>query len=83
MLSAGKFLFGLAGLLLGLFVVGWFVWTTVRKAEDSGRVLFKWIITAVVFAILIGIALSLYRGGIGGAYIVPPVRVGGLAKTAL
>jgi tetratricopeptide (TPR) repeat protein len=73
MANAGKFLVGLAGLALGLFLLGWFIWTTVRKAEDSGRVLFKWIITAVVFAILIGIALSLFRGGIGSAYIVPPV----------
>ncbi len=73
MQNAGKFLYGLVALLLGLFVVGWFIWTTVRKAEDSGRVLFKWIVTAVIFVILIGIALSLYRGGIGSAYIVPPI----------
>jgi outer membrane protein assembly factor BamD (BamD/ComL family) len=73
MQNAGKFLIGLAALVLGLFVLGWIVWTTVRKAEDSGRVLFKWIVTAVVFVALIGLALSLFHGGIEGAYIVPPI----------
>jgi tetratricopeptide (TPR) repeat protein len=71
--NAGKFLIGLAGLLAGVFLVSWFIWSTVRKAEDSARVLFKWIITGVVFAILVGLGLSLHRGGMAGAYIVPPV----------
>ncbi len=69
----GKLLIGGIGLLLGLFLVGAFVRTTVRNAEDPARVLFKWVITGIFFGIIIALALSLFHSGMGGAYIVPPL----------
>lgn len=70
--NAGRFLLGLAGLLVGGFLTIWFVWTTVKKAEDAGRVLFKWVVTAVFFVVLIVLAMSLHKGGgMGGAFAVP------------
>ena len=71
MIYAGKFLLGLVALLAGVALSLWFLWSTVKKSEDPGRVLFKWIITGIVFAILVGMGLSLHRSGPGGAFAVP------------
>ena len=73
--------------MLGLFLVGAFVRTTVRNAEDPARVLFKWVITGIFFGIIIALALSLFHSGMGGAYIVPPlgaaIGVAGVAVHSL
>ena len=67
---AFKLIAGLGGLVLGGGLAIWFVWGTIKKAEDPARVLFKWIVTIVVFAILIKMGVSLNRSGQLGAIVV-------------
>jgi tetratricopeptide (TPR) repeat protein len=73
MQSVGKFLLGSAALLLGAFLAGWFMWSTVRKADDGARMIFKWIISLGMFAVLVWLGFGLHHQGQGAAYIVPPI----------
>lgn len=67
----GQFLLGLAALLAGTGLTVWFIWRTIQKSEDPGRILFKWIATAVILGLLI-VAGSMMAGqGWAGAFIGP------------
>jgi tetratricopeptide (TPR) repeat protein len=70
------------GLLL-LFVVGFFIWLFIRvlkKSEDPGRLIFKWVLTAIIvpaMCLLIGPVMK--DGGYGAAFGgIPATAVGGL-----
>jgi outer membrane protein assembly factor BamD (BamD/ComL family) len=67
----GQFLIGLLAFLLGGALTAWFIWRTLKKSDDPGRMLFKWIATAVVLVILLVFGASLGRLGYAGAFIVP------------
>lgn len=62
--NLGKIVTGLAGLLAGAALTVWWIWRTLKQAEDPGRVLFKWILTVVIFGVLIGLAASLGRNAL-------------------
>jgi tetratricopeptide (TPR) repeat protein len=57
-------------MLVGGALSVWFLWGTLKKSEDPGRVLFKWIVTAVVFVILVKMGVSLNRAGQLGPIVV-------------
>lgn len=64
-------LFGTLVLLASAAAAAWLVWRTVKKAEDPGRMLFKWILTGVIFAMLIGVGAGSKMSDMGSAFIVP------------
>jgi tetratricopeptide (TPR) repeat protein len=70
----------IASILLGTLVLFgsaalsiWAVWRTVKKAEDPGRVLFKWIISGIIFIILMFVGAGTKMGDMGSAFTVPIV----------
>jgi tetratricopeptide (TPR) repeat protein len=69
--TAARVLIGLAGLVGGALLTVWFVWHTVKQADDPGRVLYKWIITGVIFIILLGLGAMISGSGRGGAFLIP------------
>lgn len=69
--TLGQFLLGLLALLVGAALAVWFVWKTVQKSEDPGRVLFKWIATAVILGILLFTGGSIRGLGWAGAFVGP------------
>src|SRR5438477_4532140 len=62
----------------GLF--GWAIIYTIRKADDPARMIFKWVLTAVMLWVLIWkVGDFVTKGGAAGAYIgVPFAAVCGL-----
>ena len=67
----GQFLLGFVSLLIGAGLTIWFIWRTIKKAEDPGRVLYKWIVTIVVVVILVVFSVKLGAVGPAGAFIGP------------
>ena len=67
----GDFLIGLAALLIGAALAIWFVWRTIKKAEDPGRIAYKWVISFVMFVFLVFLGAKLGFFGFGGAFIGP------------
>ena len=49
--------------------VGWILWHTLKKSEDPPRLVFKWILTAIVLGFLL-------------RYVMPDVAQGGIAAIA-
>jgi tetratricopeptide (TPR) repeat protein len=43
-------------------ILGWLIWLSIKKAEDTGRMIFRWVLTAGVFVFLYFKALPLLRG---------------------
>jgi tetratricopeptide (TPR) repeat protein len=62
-------------------LIGWFLWTTIRKAEDPARMVFKWILTAGVLAFMwLKVAPMVGSGGYEAAFTgIPLTAVCGLA----
>jgi len=69
--KAGQFMLGLLALVVGAAVAGWIVWRTLKKSDDPGRMLFKWIATLIILAIIVGLGISLHGSGPGAAFVVP------------
>lgn len=69
--QAGQFLIGLATLIGGAGLTIWFVWHSVKKSDDPGRLLTKWIATGIVFGILVFLGASAQGAGYGGAFMIP------------
>lgn len=68
----------LLSILLGLLVLlvcgalaAWFLWHTVKKAEDPGRVAGKWFASFIILAILLAVGASSGLDDMGSAFIVP------------
>src|SRR5258706_13189276 len=62
-------------LVLLILLVGGFVVLTIKKSEDPWRMIFNWIITAIIIAFIVWKALPLFDNGgmdsmIGLAYIM-------------
>ena len=56
MARIGDFLIGLSALLIGAWLTIWFIWRTIKKAEDPGRIAYKWVIS-FVFLVFLTMAL--------------------------
>src|SRR5689334_242342 len=69
------------GTVFVLAVIGWFIWHTIRKSEDTGRMVFKWICTAGVLAFMwFYVAPIVGEGGWGAAMSgIPLTALSGLA----
>ena len=64
-----EFVRGTLFLAICVLAVGWVVWRSIKKAEDPAQMLFKWILTAGVVAIMIWkVAPMVGRGGYEGAF---------------
>ncbi len=73
MQKLGPFLTIFAALLVCAALTAWFAWKTVKKSEDPARMIFKWIVSGVVFIILVIVGLNIRRMGYAGAFIGPIV----------
>ena len=69
----GQFLLGFAALIGGAWLTLWFIWRTIKKSEDPGRVTYKWVITIIFFVSLVILGASLQKFGYAGAFIGPIV----------
>jgi hypothetical protein len=49
-------------IVLTVGILGWLIWLSIRKAEDPGRMIFRWVLTAGVFAFMYFEAFPLLRG---------------------
>jgi tetratricopeptide (TPR) repeat protein len=67
----GQFLLGLIVLLAGVSLVLWFIWHTIKKSHDPGRILFKWTISFVFLIGLVVLGAKLGAFGYAGAFIGP------------
>ena len=67
----GQFIYGLVALLVGAGLTIWFIWRTIKKSEDPGRVAYKWVISLVILVFLIYTAAHLGGLGAAGAFIGP------------
>ena len=62
---------GTIALLAGAALSVWFVWRTVKQAEDPGRVFVKWIATGAIFIMLLVVGAGSDSGNWGSAFVVP------------
>lgn len=67
----GQFLLGLTTLIIGASLVLWFVWHTIKKSHDPGRILFKWTISFIFLIALVVLGAKLGAFGYAGAFIGP------------
>lgn len=67
----GSILFGSFVLVVSSALAAWFVWRTLKKSEDPGRIVFKWILTAVFFGVLLAVGSLTKRDDPSSAFIVP------------
>ena len=67
-------------LLAAVGVAGWFFARALKRSDDPARLIFKWILTGLVLAILIWVVRPIVAaGGYGGAFLgVPLMAVCGL-----
>jgi tetratricopeptide (TPR) repeat protein len=72
-------------LVVALSAVGWFMFRWLKRSEDPARLIFKWILTAVVVGILIKVVGPLVaKGGLEAAFGgIPMAAVMGLALTII
>jgi tetratricopeptide (TPR) repeat protein len=68
---AAKILLGLAAMAAAFGVVLWALWKSLKKSYDPGSLLVKWIVTVVVFGMLIYLGVRAGSAGWGGAFIIP------------
>ena len=54
----GQYLLGLAAMIIGGWLTIWFIWRTIKKSEDPGRILYKWVISFVLIAFLVFFAAT-------------------------
>lgn len=71
MAKLGSILLGALVLLVSGALAVWFVWRTVKKAEDPGRVAAKWVVTIVILGILLSVGAGSSMEDMGSAFIVP------------
>ena len=71
--KAGQFVTGLLALVAGAALAIWVIWKTIKKSDDPGRVTYKWVISGVVFGILVYMAAKIGGMGYAGAFIGPIV----------
>jgi tetratricopeptide (TPR) repeat protein len=72
----GQFLLGLAILVVGALLSVWFVWRTLKKSEDPGRIAYKWVITGVVFCFLMVIGAQASKASYGSAFVIAGAAAG-------
>jgi tetratricopeptide (TPR) repeat protein len=76
----GDFILGLVTLIVGLGLLGWFLyrWLT-RTRQDPTRLVLKWILTILVVVFLLApLGAALTTNGPGGAFLLVFVAAGGL-----
>ena len=76
---------GTVALVLALSAVGWFMIRCLKRSEDPARLIFKWVLTAGVVALVIWFVGPMVAGGdYGAAFIgVPLCAVVGIVLTII
>jgi len=79
--SLWDILLSLGSLALLLALIGWGLWYWLKKSEDPGELIVKWIVSAVILAVLGLVVVPIVaKGGYGAAFIgIPATAVCGLA----
>ncbi|MBM3835899.1 MAG: tetratricopeptide repeat protein [Verrucomicrobia bacterium] len=65
---------GLFGLIGFIAFVGWIMWRCLQKSDDPGRLIAKWVISAVLIGICVSVCLG-SRGLDWGAAFIMPIAV--------
>jgi len=70
----------LGSLLVVVVIVGWVMWRWLKKSEDPGRLIFKWVLSLFVLGVLgLWVAPMVARGGYQAAFMgIPLTAVCGL-----
>lgn len=71
MKNLGSFLYGLLVLGAMLFFAAGMVWRALKKSEDPGRLLYKWVITLVVGGFMLVTAAGSGLADMGSAFVIP------------
>lgn len=66
---------GLLMLLGGIVAIIWFIWRTIKRAEDPSKMAFKWAFTLIIIGLFGYCAVNEIGFDAGGAFIVPLVCV--------
>lgn len=76
----GHFIRGTIILVVGGGLVLWALWSTIKNSDDPARMVFKWVLTAVVIGFMIKVVAPIVgQGGYGGAFAgIPLTAVCGL-----
>jgi tetratricopeptide (TPR) repeat protein len=68
----------------GVLILGWFVWLSLKRAEDPALRAFKWILTLPIIAYLVfSVAPLMDKGGAVAAFVVPCTAFSGIALAIL
>jgi tetratricopeptide (TPR) repeat protein len=72
-------------LAVALSAMGWFLFRCLKRSDDPARLLFKWILTALVIGFMIWkVGPIVGAGGYGGAFIgIPSTAVCGIVLTII
>jgi tetratricopeptide (TPR) repeat protein len=70
-----RFAFGLFILLAGVSVIGWAIWRSIARADDPGKIAFKYGVTFFIFGIGGWAVYERVGFSVAGAFIVPFVCV--------
>jgi len=67
----------LGSLLVVVVIVGWVMWRWLKRSEDPGRLIFKWVLSLFVFGVLgLWVAPMVARGGYQAAFMGIPLTAG-------
>ena len=79
--SALDIALSIGSLLLFLALIGWGMWLWLKKSDDPGELIFKWVISAVISVVLFFVVVPIVaKGGYVGAFVgVPATAACGLA----
>lgn len=79
--SVWDIMLSLGSLATVLALIGWVLWRWLKKSDDPGGLLVKWVVSAVILSVLIFVVAPIVAGGgYGGAFIgIPATAVCGLA----
>ncbi len=77
MTQTGHIIRGAVILVVGGGLLGWAMWRTLKNSEDPARLIFKWVLTAVVIGFMVKVVAPMVgQGGYGAAF-------GGIPLTAV
>ena len=78
--SALDIALSIGSLLIFLALIGWVMWRWLKKSDDPGELLVKWVISAIILAVLVFVVAPIVaKGGYVGAFVgVPATAACGL-----
>lgn len=79
--SALDIALSIGSLVLFLALIVWGMWLWLKKSDDPGELIFKWVISAIISAVLVFVVVPIVaKGGYAGAFVgIPATAACGLA----